>query len=90
VRCCSCFRRSPPRPTVSVLVRGRGGGEDRSALSSATTSASTRKEPKQPAVSGIGMTATSLLVPPKITLDHPFLLLIRDTKPGTILFAAQI
>jgi serine protease inhibitor len=25
-----------------------------------------------------------------ITFDHPFLFLVRDTKTGTILFAAQV
>jgi serine protease inhibitor len=27
---------------------------------------------------------------PSISLDHPFLFLIRDTQTGTIMFAAQI
>jgi serpin B len=39
------------------------------------------------AVSGIDMTLSAL---PTISLDHPFLFLIRDTKTGTIMFAAQI
>jgi serpin B len=40
------------------------------------------------AVTGIGM--TTLSARPTITFDHPFLFLIRDTKTGTIMFAAQI
>jgi serpin B len=39
------------------------------------------------AVSGIDMTLSAL---PSISLDHPFLFLIRDTQTGTIMFAAQI
>jgi serpin B len=39
------------------------------------------------AVTGIDMT---LAMPPRISLDHPFLFLIRDTTTGTIMFAAQI
>jgi serpin B len=42
------------------------------------------------AATGIGMTALSATVTPRISLDHPFPLLIRDTKTGTIMFAAQI
>jgi serpin B len=39
------------------------------------------------AVSGIDMTLSAR---PSISLDHPFLFLIRDTQTGTIMFAAQI
>jgi len=39
------------------------------------------------AVSGISMNMSAL---PWISLDHPFLFLIRDTQTGTIMFAAQI
>jgi len=42
------------------------------------------------AVSGIDMYLTSAERRRQISLDHPFLFLIRDTKTGTILFAAQI
>ena len=42
------------------------------------------------AVTGIDMTDLAVKVTPSISLDHPFLFLIRDTKTGTIMFAAQI
>jgi serpin B len=40
------------------------------------------------AVTGVGMSAVSAR--PTITFDHPFLFLVRDTKTGTIMFAAQV
>jgi serpin B len=44
------------------------------------------------AATGVGMTATGAQERPpvSITLDHPFLFLIRDTKIGAILFASEI
>jgi serpin B len=42
------------------------------------------------AVTGIGVAGAGNMDPPLITLDHPFLFLIRDTTTGAILFAAQV
>jgi serpin B len=42
------------------------------------------------AVTGISAIPVSVSVTRPIVLDHPFLFLIRDTKTGTIMFAAQI
>lgn len=42
------------------------------------------------AVTGVGMIATSAPAVRTITFDHPFLFLVRDTKTGAIMFAAQV
>jgi serpin B len=43
------------------------------------------------AATGIGISATSRMADVKdLTLDHPFLFLIRDTVTGAILFASQV
>ena len=43
---------------------------------------------KAAAVTGVGVEPTSLVQP--LELNRPFLFLVRDTKTGAILFAAQI
>jgi serpin B len=42
------------------------------------------------AVTGVGMVDTAAPVGPSVSLDHPFLFLIRDTETGAILFASEI
>ena len=42
------------------------------------------------AVTGLGVQATSAPVSVPITLDHPFLFLVRDTRTGAILFSAEV
>jgi serpin B len=42
------------------------------------------------AVTGIGMIATGAIAGPTVSLDHPFLFLVRDTQTGAILFASEI
>jgi serpin B len=42
------------------------------------------------AVTGIQMQPSSAFGGPSLTFDHPFLFLVRDTRTGTVLFAAEI
>ena len=42
------------------------------------------------AVTGIQMQPSSAFAGPSLTFDHPFLFLVRDTRTGTVLFAAEI
>lgn len=42
------------------------------------------------AATGIAVSISSAVAGPTVRLDHPFLFLVRDTKTGTILFAAQV
>jgi serpin B len=42
------------------------------------------------AVTGIALEPTSMPAGPQIVLNHPFLFLVRDTRTGAILFAAQV
>jgi serpin B len=42
------------------------------------------------AVTGVGVMASGARFVPPMVFDHPFLFLVRDTKTGAILFAAQV
>jgi Serine protease inhibitor len=42
------------------------------------------------AVTGGAVAAMAVAVPPRLTFDRPFLFLVRDTKTGTVLFAAEV
>ena len=68
---------SPARPFVQSAVQ-----RDYLSVDEAGTEAA--------AVTGLGMTITSLTVSLPLAFDHPFLFLVRDTVTGTILFSAEI
>jgi serpin B len=42
------------------------------------------------AAAATGGAAQATAAPPGITLDHPFLFIVRDTTTGTILFDAEV
>jgi serine protease inhibitor len=44
------------------------------------------------AATGISLEPTAIMIKPatRLTLDHPFLVFLRDDASGAILFAAQV